>query len=270
MLKSKKKALALAVLCAVSSMGFMSYASAEEPAEPDSTAQSVSTQADGSGEAVQTHQLAGITVEGDKDVLPGGMVNTKAKLGILGDKSIMDIPYSEMSMTAKQLETFDDPSQPLQNVLLNNPSIRLASSSPMYTDFSMRGVNMNGNHMMLNGIPSLFYQFTTPPTHVIDRIDITSGPNAGVNGVSMSNNGTDSGATPAPGTINIITKRATDEPITRYTQTFSGRGSKGEFIDIGRRFGNNGEWGLRVNAEYMDGSLSLPGAEKEEKIFLLI
>lgn len=43
MLKSKKKALALAVLCAVSSMGFMSYASAEEPAEPDSTAQSVST-----------------------------------------------------------------------------------------------------------------------------------------------------------------------------------------------------------------------------------
>lgn len=48
MLKSKKKALALAVLCAVSSMGFMSYASAEEPAEPDSTAQSVSTQAEGS------------------------------------------------------------------------------------------------------------------------------------------------------------------------------------------------------------------------------
>lgn len=39
MLKSKKKALALAVLCAVSSMGFMSYASAEETAEPDSTAQ---------------------------------------------------------------------------------------------------------------------------------------------------------------------------------------------------------------------------------------
>ena len=78
MLKSKKKALALAVLCAVSSMGFMSYASAEEPAEPDSTAQSVSTQADGSGEAVQTHQLAGITVEGDKDVLPGGMVKHKS------------------------------------------------------------------------------------------------------------------------------------------------------------------------------------------------
>ena len=106
-------------------------------------------------------------------------------------------------MTQKTLEKFDDPSQPIANVLMNNPSIRTSTTSPMYTDFSMRGINMNGNHMMLNGVPSLFYQFNGPISHYIDRIDITSGPNAGVNGVSMSNNGTNSGATPAPGTINV-------------------------------------------------------------------
>ena len=244
-----KKSLIASVLCAVTSVGFVMNVSAQEHNK----------------EKITEHSLEGIIVEGYVDVLPGGLVNTKAKLGILGDKDILDIPYSEMSMTAKQLEVFNDPSQPLQNVLLNNPSIRMASSSPMYTDFSMRGLNMNGNHMMLNGIPSLFYQFTTPPSHVIDRIDITSGPNAAVNGVSMSNNGTNSGASASPGTINIITKKATDEPITKYTQTFSGRGNTGEYIDIGRRFGKDGEWGLRVNAEYMDGELSLPGAEKEER-----
>lgn len=206
-----------------------------------------------------------VVVEGSKDVLPGGNVRTTAKLGVLGDKSVMDIPYSEMSMTAKAVETYGDPSQPLANVLMNNPSIRTSTTSPMYTDFSMRGINMNGNHMMLNGVPSLFYQFTTPPSHIIDRIDITSGPNAGVNGVNMSNNGTNSGATPAPGTINIVTKRATDTPVNRYTQTFSGRGNAGEFIDVGRRFGENNEWGIRVNAEYMEGGLALPGAEKNEK-----
>lgn len=220
-------------------------------------------------EETMKHELAPVIVEADAEALPGGLVNGTAKLGILGNKSIMDIPYSEMSMTEKALETFDDPSQPLANLLQNNPSIRTSTSSPMYTDFSMRGINMNGNHMMLNGIPSLFYQFTTPPSHVIERIDITSGPNAGVNGVSMSNNGTNSGATPAPGTINIVTKKAQDKPITRYTQTFSGRGNAGEFIDIGRRFGKDNEWGLRVNAEYMEGGLSLPGAKKDEKnIFL--
>ena len=249
MLGSKKKVLAMSVLCAIASVGFVISASAAETNDKET----------------MSHNLDEVVVEGDKDVLPGGLVNTKAKLGILGDKSILDIPYSEMSMTAKSLETFDDPSQPLANLLQNNPSIRTSTSSPMYTDFSMRGINMNGNHMMLNGIPSLFYQFTTPPSHVIDRIDITSGPNAGVNGVSMSNNGTNSGATPAPGTINIVTKKATDTPITRYTQTFSGRGNAGEFIDIGRRFGKDNEWGLRVNAEYMEGGLALPGAEKNEK-----
>ena len=240
-----KKALVMSVLCAVASVGFVMSASAAEQA--------------------MHGNLDEVVVEGSKDVLPGGNVRTTAKLGVLGDKSVMDIPYSEMSMTAKAVETYGDPSQPLANVLMNNPSIRTSTTSPMYTDFSMRGINMNGNHMMLNGVPSLFYQFTTPPSHIIDRIDITSGPNAGVNGVNMSNNGTNSGATPAPGTINIVTKRATDTPVNRYTQTFSGRGNAGEFIDVGRRFGENNEWGIRVNAEYMEGGLALPGAEKNEK-----
>ena len=244
MLKNKK-ALVMSVLCAVASVGFVMSASAAEQ--------------------TMHGNLDEVVVEGSKDVLPGGNVRTTAKLGVLGDKSVMDIPYSEMSMTAKAVETYGDPSQPLANVLMNNPSIRTSTTSPMYTDFSMRGINMNGNHMMLNGVPSLFYQFTTPPSHIIDRIDITSGPNAGVNGVNMSNNGTNSGATPAPGTINIVTKRATDTPVNRYTQTFSGRGNAGEFIDVGRRFGEKNEWGIRVNAEYMEGGLALPGTEKNEK-----
>ena len=240
----KKQALIMSVLCAVMGAGFVLPAAAEE---------------------TMSGKLDEVVIEVERGVLPGGMVNADARMGILGNVSIMDIPYSEMSMTEKQIAAFDDPSQPLANLLQNNPSIRTSTSSPMYSDFSMRGINMNGNHMMINGVPSLYSQFTTPPSHVIDRIDITSGPNAGVNGVSMSNNGTNSGATPAPGTINIVTKKATDTPITRYTQTFSGRGNYGEFIDIGRRFGKDGEWGLRVNAEYMDGDLSLPGAENNEK-----
>lgn len=226
-----------------------------------------------SGEAAQaaepTHQLDEIVVTGEREgevvVAPGGLVNETAKLGILGNQSIMDIPYSEMSMTKKTLETFSDPSQPIANVLLNNPSIRTSTTSPMYTDFSMRGINMNGNHMMLNGVPSLFYQFNGPISHYIERIDITSGPNAGVNGVSMSNNGTNSGATPAPGTINVVTKKAGDTPVTRYTQTFSGRGNFGEFIDVGRRFGKDNEWGIRVMGEYMEGELALKDSEKNEK-----
>lgn len=225
--------------------------------------------------AASPYTLNEVFVVGEKDqyvgpdgpvvVAPGGLVNETAKLGILGNQSVMDIPYSEMSMTTKTLETFGDPSQPLANVLQNNPSIRSSTSSPMYTDFSMRGINMNGNHMMLNGIPSLFYQFNGPPTHMIERLDITSGPNAGVNGVSMSNNGTNSGATPAPGTINVISKRAGNKAVRTFTQTFSGRGNWASYIDFAQPASRQGEWGVRVNGEYMDGELSLKHAEKNEK-----
>ena len=222
-------------------------------------------------EPTHSFDLPTILVEAEGRVveLPGGLVNETAKMGVFGNKSVMEIPYSEMSMTQKSVETFVNPSGPLQSVLINNPSIRTSSTSPMYSDFSMRGINMNGNHMMLNGIPSLFYQFAEPRSHFIERIDITSGPNAGVNGVSMSNNGTNSGATPAPGTINVVTKRAKDTPITRYTQTFSGRSNFGEYIDIGRRFGKDKEWGIRINGEYLDGELSARKAkDKERNIFV--
>jgi len=209
------------------------------------------------------HEEGAIVVRGQP--LPGGLLEETARVGILGDMSVMDIPYSQMSMSAKTLELFHDPSLPLANVLQNDPSIRSSTSSPMYSDFSMRGVNMNGNHMMLNGIPSLFSQFTTPPAHVIDRIDITSGPNAAVNGVSMSNNGTDSGATAAPGTINIVTKSAPNKDMNRITGTFSGRSNIGAYIDVARRFGGSKSWGLRVNGEYMNGGISLPGAENNSR-----
>ena len=172
MKQMKKKQLTAAIMTALMTLSASAYA-AEQTTSMDS------------------YELAPVDVEGQRQTeVAGGLVSTEARMGIMGDVSVMDIPYSMQSMTAKAIETYGDPSQPLANVLANNPSIRSSTSSPMYTDFSMRGINMNGNHFMLNGAPSLFYQFTTPPAHIIERMDITSGPNAAVNGVSMSNNGT--------------------------------------------------------------------------------
>ena len=248
----EKKKLTAAILTALMAMMSTSVCAAEK-ADPSGE----------SAEPVESYELDPVTVEGQRaaEEVGGGLVSTKARMGIMGDADILDIPYSMQSMTSKAIEAYGDPSQPLANVLLNNPSIRTSTSSPMYSDFSMRGINMNGNHFMLNGVPSMFSQYTMPPSHIIDRMDITSGPNAAVNGVSMSNNGTNGGATPAPGTINVVTKRAGKEPVTKYTQVFSGRGALGEYIDVARRFGRNEEWGFRLNAEFMDGGLSLPGAK---------
>lgn len=92
----------------------------------------------------------------NEDRVAGDFVNSTSRLGILGKSDLTDIPYSAMSISSKTLDYFNDASQPLCNVLTHDPSIRSSTSSPMYTDFSMRGIGMNGNHVMLNGVPVYF------------------------------------------------------------------------------------------------------------------
>lgn len=197
--------------------------------------------------------------------VPGDFTYYDSQNGILGKQDILSIPFTKVHYTPKTIHIFSGPGQPLSTLLVNDPSIRASTSSPMYTDFSMRGINMNGNHIYLNRIPNLFYQFTTPPQNIIGSVDIGSGPIATLNGAVTSSNGTNSGKSASPGVIDITTKKAGKEPLTRYTQTFSGRSFLGESIDVSRRLGTDQKWGLRINAENLNGTLSLPGTKVKEK-----
>lgn len=68
--------------------------------------------------------------------------------------------------------TFYDPNQPLNGTLANTPSIRIGSTSPMYTDFSMRGVNMNASHYYINGIPNMFSTRPAASRHISSAASI--------------------------------------------------------------------------------------------------
>lgn len=93
MINKHKKFLTAAVFCAIASTGFVLTASAEE---------------------TMTHDLDEVVVEADKDALPGSYVKTKGSIGILGEKSVLDVPFSNMNITQKTIETFGGPNQPLQ------------------------------------------------------------------------------------------------------------------------------------------------------------
>lgn len=88
MINKHKKFLTTAVFCAIASTGFVLTASAEE---------------------TMTHDLDEVVVEADKDALPGSYVKTKGSIGILGEKSILDVPFSNMNITQKTIETFGGP-----------------------------------------------------------------------------------------------------------------------------------------------------------------
>jgi iron complex outermembrane receptor protein len=54
-----------------------------------------------------------------------------------------------------------------------------------------------------------------------------------------------------------MTKRATDDPLTRLTTSYIGRAQFGTHLDVGRRFGEQNEWGVRVNGAWRNGEASI-------------
>lgn len=203
--------------------------------------------------------------------LPGGMVKDSNRVGILGDIKAVDVPFTERQYSRKTIELFDNPNQPMNGVLANNPSIVITSVNPLTTDFSMRGINMNGTQYTLNNVPSMFSQFMTIPMHVVESVDIISGPNTVLNGATNCQNGANNDGRGAPGRLNATTKKATDKDINRYIQKFSGRGTLTENLEVGRRFGKNKEWGVLLNVRHEDGNLAMKGGKISDKsIFINI
>ena len=184
-----------------------------------------------------------MVVEGDRVTVPGEFVTYDGNWGRLGNQNIKDVPFTQTNFSQKTIDTFNDPSAPLTNVLINTPGVK-SSSYTLYNDFSIRGLGMTGYNLYVNGVPGMFTQ-STIPTNFAERVEVVEGPAMGFNGTTTRQS--------AGGIVNMYTKRAGDTDITRYTQSFSGESSFGEVIDFSRRFGDNKEYGLRVNAENVSG-----------------
>lgn len=186
----------------------------------------------------------------DRGVLPGGYADLNGSVGFLGDKPVMKVPFSQINYTAKMLDTFGGAGQPLDTVLQSNPSIR-AAGSVLHSDFTFRGFRANGTSMFLNGIPGMFTQFNVP-TYFTDRVEITSGPAGGISGTGAQYESTAVG-----GIINFVSKRAPHEDINWVKFTYSGKSNLGTYLDVARRFGDNEEYGMRINAELVGGETSV-------------
>lgn len=179
--------------------------------------------------------------------LAGGYISDGANLGYLGVTNTLKTPFTQVSFTEKTIQDYGDPSQPINGVIINMPSVR-TSGCTMYNDFSVRGLNINGYQMYLNGVPGMFKQANTP-SNFIERVEVAAGPNQGITGTTASES--------AGGIVNLVSKRAGAEDITNASFTFSGKNLFGEHIDVSRRFGQNKEWGIRVNAENISGETSI-------------
>ncbi len=203
-------------------------------------------------------QLAEVVVIGDRDkereVLPGDFVYTKSQTGFLSSKNTMDVPFTQTNFTEKSMEMFAGPDRPMDALLANSPSVR-QTGSIIHGDFFFRGLRTNGTNFYVNNVPGVFTQFNTP-LYPVESLEMISGPNVGIYGTGVQYETTNPG-----GIISVKTKVAPDEGVFDYTQTISGRGLWGEYIDYGERFGDKKEWGVRITTENINGKTSVKGTQ---------
>ncbi|MCY1274939.1 Ferrichrome receptor FcuA [compost metagenome] len=179
----------------------------------------------------------------------GGQVATGGRLGILGNRDFMETPFNQTSYTAELME--NQQTRHIADVLGNDPTAHAnGSTSTGADDFSIRGFYVGNTDLLFNGMPGVAPSFfNSMMAESIERVEVLKGPNALLNGVSP--NGSVGGA------INMIPKRASDEPLTRFTTSYAADSLFGGHLDVGRRFGEQQQFGIRFNGVHREGDSAI-------------
>jgi iron complex outermembrane receptor protein len=180
------------------------------------------------------------------DAYAGGQIARGGQLGLLGNRDMMETPFSSTSYTDDLIK--NQQARSLSDVVDNDPSVRSISTRDSYTDqYSIRGFPVYNDDVALNGMYGVLPRQKISP-EIAERVEVFKGPSALLNGVSPG--GTIGGG------INIVPKRAEDDPLTEVTATYSSNTQFGTQVDVGRRFGEDNAFGLRFNGSFRDGELS--------------
>lgn len=180
--------------------------------------------------------------ENRTEVTRGGAV------GVLGDKDAADVPFSIKSYNAALI--LNQQPQTLGQVLENDPSVRTTYGFGNAAEqFVVRGFTLYGDDVGYNGLYGITPRQLVAP-ELYDSVQVLNGASAFLNGAAPGGSG-------IGGSVNLVSKRAGATPITRLTANYTSSAHIGGSFDVGRRFGANGEFGVRVNGAYRAGDVAI-------------
>ncbi|WP_167383663.1 TonB-dependent receptor [Bordetella genomosp. 12] len=184
----------------------------------------------------------------------GGQVARGGRLGVLGNKDFMETPFNTTSFTQKAIE--DAQARSLADIVASaDPSVRTGSGSSTIGDgFSIRGFSFESAEVAFNGVLGMAPMWRVMPES-LERIEVLKGPNAFLNGATQSGS--------VGGAINIMPKRAGDKPNASVTADYASDSLGGGHVDLGRRFGQAHEFGIRVNGTYRNGDRARDNIDEE-------
>lgn len=186
-------------------------------------------------------------------VYPGGQVARGGKLGLLGNRDVMDTPFNQTSYTSKLIQ--EQQAATIGDVVANDPSVRRNFARTSNIDeFTIRGFNFFNREITFNGLYGILPS-SAIPVELAERVEVLKGPNALLNGMAPGGS--------IGGGVNVVAKRAGDEPLTQLTAMYASDLQPGTHIDVGRRFGADKSFGIRVNGVYRNGDTPVDNNSQE-------
>ena len=190
------------------------------------------------------------------DVLAGGQVARGARLGMLGNKDVMDTPFSVTSYTAKTLA--DLQTVTVADALERDPSVRSTGQTGGIVDsFFIRGFAIgegNLGELAYDGVYGVAPNYRAF-TEYAERVEVLKGPGALMYGISPNSG--------VGGVINIVPKRPLDQDLTRFTGSYASDSQVGGHLDISRRFGDENQFGVRFNGSLQGGDTAVDDQHRD-------
>lgn len=182
----------------------------------------------------------------------GGQLARGGDLGILGRTDLMNVPFSTTNYTSELIQ--NQQALTIADVVMNDASVRpLTARGGFGDDFQIRGFSVPNSDTAFNGLLGLA-PTTRVPLETVERVEVLKGPGSFINGMSPGQS--------IGGSINVVPKRAGDIPLTRLTGTYMGEAQFGTHLDVGRRFGEDNQWGVRVNGAWRNGEGNVDGGRQ--------
>ncbi|OOF52862.1 TonB-dependent receptor [Rodentibacter trehalosifermentans] len=198
--------------------------------------------------------------EGLAKEFASGQVASGSRVGILGNKANLENPFATTSYTNKFIQ--DKQARSVADVLKNDPNVRVARGFGNFQEsYFMRGFITNSDDILYNGLYGLLpRQYIA--SEMFERVEVQRGASAFLNGMAP-------GGGSIGGAIALMPKRAGMEDLNRLNIGISSNERTNVGADISRRFGDNKEFGVRLNAAHTEGESAIDSDKARNTVFHL-
>ncbi|MRS15474.1 TonB-dependent siderophore receptor [Enterobacteriaceae bacterium RIT691] len=186
---------------------------------------------------------------GGNDLVPAfldGQVAHGGRLGMLGEQNAMDVPFNVIGYTSKLVS--DQQAKTIADVVSNDASVQAVQGYGNFAEtYKIRGFELDGDDMTMGGLSGVVPR-QVMDTQMLERVEIFKGANGLLNGAASTGVG---------GMINLEPKRAEETPNASVGVDYTADSQVGGTLDLGRRFGDNNQFGARVNLVHREGEAAI-------------